>query len=784
MRSRAPLAARVLPRAAARRRAPIAPRAASSDPPLHIACGNALTVDVREPMFDIAVRYDAAGGPLAGSAAVTARCGHSGWQDAVEVALTQASNETPDSDETRASDDVWVGSISIKVSRLPSPARLELQAAFAGASPSGDVRWDNNAGADYAIAVDVARGVGLAAAPARRARAAAAASLLVRLDALAASRALPPEAVALLRTLAWQGDGALLAAFDAARGGDDASLAAALGARCGVAARPGLHVVHVASEAAPFAKVCAGQERGVRAARPAAAPPPPLARPQVGGLADVVTGLARAHQATGTLAEMVLPKYDCGDYASLTDLRVLGQLSVPWRGATAQVAVWAAVCGGVPAYLLEPAPAGGGGAPPFWRGAFYGQPDDASRFLLFAAAAVEFLAWSGRTPDVVHAHDWQAAAVPLLLRLGGTGGGAGPLPRALSARPATVLTIHNLAFQGRTNPGSLADVPALAPGALPAWAASALADPRAGPGGAPDANLLKAAIETCDVVTTVSPTYAAEVVAAGGGHGLETALAAAARSNRFVGVVNGIDVDAYDPSNDAALPLPYDASTAAAGKAAAKAALLAEVGLAATTLPTPLLAVVSRLTDQKGVALIEAGIAAAVAGGAQVVVLGTAPDPAVDARFRAAAAAAAAGNSARYCLFFSEALSRRIYAAADLILMPSLWEPCGLSQLLALRYGAIPVARRTGGLAATLTDLDEAGAPDHARAAFLFDAPTGDECARTVRRALAARAAPGGVEWWAGVLVPRAMRQDWSWSRSAADYLGLYRDAAGRRPQA
>ena len=135
--------------------------------------------------------------------------------------------------------------------------------------------------------------------------------------------------------------------------------------------------------------------------------PPSASSPsQVGGLADVVTGLARAHQATGTLAELVLPKYDCGDYSALTDLRVLGQLSVPWRGGLAPVAVWAAVCGGVPAYLLEPAPAGGGGAPPFWRGAFYCGPDDASRFLLFAAAAVEFLAWSGRAPDVVHAHDW------------------------------------------------------------------------------------------------------------------------------------------------------------------------------------------------------------------------------------------------------------------------------------------------------------------------------------------------------------------------------------------
>jgi len=228
---------------------------------------------VGEPAFAVALRYDASGGPLAGSVSVTARCGHSGWQDAVEVAL----------DKEGGAGDVWTGAVSVRASRLPSPARLELQAAFAGSSPAGDVRWDNNAGADYAIAVDVARGVGLAAAPPRRARAAAAASLHVTLDALAAARALPPEAVALLRTLAWQGDGAVLAAYAAARGGPDARLAAALGARCGVAARPGLHVVHVASEAAPFAKArrVGGGRRGwgcgVRA-RPTPRPPPPPPR--------------------------------------------------------------------------------------------------------------------------------------------------------------------------------------------------------------------------------------------------------------------------------------------------------------------------------------------------------------------------------------------------------------------------------------------------------------------------------------------------------------------------
>jgi starch synthase len=408
-----------------------------------------------------------------------------------------------------------------------------------------------------------------------------------------------------------------------------------------------------------------------------------------------------------------------------------------------------------------------------------------ARFLFLGAAAVEFLAWSGRAPDVLHAHDWQAAAAPLLLRVGDDRA-AGRSPYAATA---TVLTIHNLEFQGRCAPASLADVPALAP--PPAWATAALTDARSGLHGAPDANLLKAAIEVCDAVTTVSPPYAAEVVGGGGhGAGLEASLRAAAARGAFVGITNGIDVDSYDPATDPALParLARGGGARVAGwKAECKAALFKELGLAPPPAPDGgpafLMAVVSRLTPQKGTdGMLLEGIEAALAAGAAVVVLGTAPDPAVDARFRAAADAAAARSlPARFAFTFSEPLARRIYAGADAVFMPSVFEPCGLTQLIALRYGGVPIARRTGGLAATLADVDDTARPEHERNAFVFDAPTTDEAVTAVRRALAAHGAPGGRAWWEGVLVERAAAQDWSWARPGAEYLRVYRGVVDRR---
>jgi len=233
----------------------------------------------------VQVRYDAAGGPCAGSDAVFLHAGHSGWQDTVDVALKRVVVEGGEALATTSTPpppqlpDIWEGALSVPVSRLAAPGHLEIQAAFRAVRPGGGGEaWDAaEGGRNYSLAL-VSSPAGLAPAPTRRESRALVASLLTRLDALAASGALHAPAASLLRTLAWQGDGPLLRTYEKVRTAPDDIIAAALGGRCGlVAARPGIHAIHISSEMAPFAKV--------------------------GGLADVVTALARAHQAAGALGK-------------------------------------------------------------------------------------------------------------------------------------------------------------------------------------------------------------------------------------------------------------------------------------------------------------------------------------------------------------------------------------------------------------------------------------------------------------------------------------------------
>ena len=221
------------------------------------------------------------------------------------------------------------------------------------------------------------------------------------------------------------------------------------------------------------------------------------------------------------------------------------------------------------------------------------------------------------------------------------------------------------------------------------------------------------------------------------------------------------------------------------GKMACKRSLLKELGLNPPSPPVtgssqrpqgdrPLLAVVSRLTDQKGLPLILHGIKVAVSKGAMVVLLGSAPDPKVQQTFENMAREYGRGSDARFVLRHDEGMSHRIYAAADMILIPSQFEPCGLTQLISLSYGTIPVVRETGGLVDTVKDVAHASSvPEHERNGFTFKESSEAAVELAVSRAIDSY--NNGYEWWVGTLVRRAMMQDWSWSRSAQDYLGLYR---------
>jgi starch synthase len=387
----------------------------------------------------------------------------------------------------------------------------------------------------------------------------------------------------------------------------------------------------------------------------------------------------------------------------------------------------------------------------FDREGYYGigaadHPDNAWRFSMLCRTALETIRQEGRPIDVVHVHDWQGA--PAVLYRDAWYWGDFTL-----GRTAFVLTIHNPAFHGWTH-------------APDVWTLGL-------PGGYGDAygvDLLRSAVERADLVNTVSPTFAREALTIEMGKGLESVLAA--RGDRFVGILNGIDTGAWDPAADAALAVPYDAADMT-GKAACRRALLAEIGFDPDD-PGPVLGVVGRLDPQKGFDLVAGAAEALIADGMRIVALGTG-----DRLLLADLAVIATRKPTALSVNdrFDRDLARRIYAGADLFLMPSRFEPCGQSQMIAMRYGTPPIVRRTGGLADTVVDADDD--PD-AGTGWAFDATTAAALASAVGRAVDMFRAPDRAEWDA--VVARGMARDWSWGAGPTDgYLRAYARAAASR---
>src|SRR5881296_2170659 len=371
------------------------------------------------------------------------------------------------------------------------------------------------------------------------------------------------------------------------------------------------------------------------------------------------------------------------------------------------------------------------------RDKVYGYDDDAKRYALFCRAVVEDLV---DTPtDIVHAHDWHAALlVPLAAR-----------SRQLR-RAATVFTIHNLAYQGRTS----ADVLKLV--GLPR--ARLPIEDRG------EANLMARAIVTADIVSTVSERYAEEILTPEFGEGLDKLLRE--RRADLWGITNGIDTAFFDPQHDPQIAARYDADDQR-GKSVCKAALQKEAGLALDP-DAPLFGVIGRLVEQKGVDLLTAVAPWLLEQDAQLVVLGTG-DPTYEASWRELAGRS--GRRLALTLGFDAALAQRIYAGADFFLMPSRFEPCGLGQLISLRYGTIPVVRSVGGLATTVRDLDA----DPRGNGFSFTKYEAATFSDAIGRALHRYKADG--EPWLQ-LRARAMREDHSWTASAKKYVEMYTAAA------
>jgi starch synthase len=483
-----------------------------------------------------------------------------------------------------------------------------------------------------------------------------------------------------------------------------------------------MKILFAASEVAPFAKT--------------------------GGLADVAGSLPPALAALGHDVSVVMPRYRQVD-SDAYQLKPVATFFVP-------LGTWKERCdvlkgrmgGSVTVYFINKDLYYD--RPELYRSAQADYPDNAERFIFFSRAVLELCIALDIRPDLVHCNDWQTGLVPLYLKK--IYGASAALSRTRS-----VFTVHNLGYQGlfwhwdMRLTGLAWDV--FTPGGIEFWGRM---------------NLLKAGLVYADIITTVSRTYSREIQTPEYGYGLDGVLKE--RSHDLFGIVNGIDYDEWDPVRDRDIPRTYSAARLA-GKSACKKKLLADLGLPDSG--GPLIGMVTRLAAQKGLDILTEAIPEIMSLGAQFIILGTG-----DVKYGQLLTEAADRYPyrMRVLLQYNDGLAKHIYAGSDLFLMPSHYEPCGLGQMIALRYGTVPVVRRTGGLADTVSDFN--GRTGRGTG-FLFDEYSSAALVQCLRRALEVYS--NAVKWKRLMLA--GMKQDFSWKQSAKEYVKVYRQALGRKSQ-
>lgn len=472
-------------------------------------------------------------------------------------------------------------------------------------------------------------------------------------------------------------------------------------------------VLHIAPEMAPFSKV--------------------------GGLADVVSSLPQALARFRTDARVLIPAYpgvldkahDMG--LKITRIRRDIHVALNWRVKKAKL--WKIQYGDIPVYAID-------NSEIFNDPLIYPEeldPETILPFCFLSLAGYELSQAIPWKPDILHAHDWGTSLVPI-------SGKWHPFYSMAGKEYRTVYTIHNLAHQGIISPSILEGL----------GMKDSLTIDRLEFFGS--VNLMKGALITSDAVTTVSPRYAQEITGETMGMGLEGVIRE--QKNKIRGILNGLDTRYWDPSNDKLIPFNYSI-TDIAGKRSCKKDLMERTGL--VDISRPLVTMVGRLYSQKGIELVIENMDDFIKEGANIFILGSG-----DETFERALETKASSLPDRvaFARGYNEPLAHLAYAAGDIFLMPSRFEPCGLSQLIALRYGNIPLVRKTGGLADTILDADR----NTRGYGFVFSDFSSSSMLLTCKRAL--QAFYSGERW--NNIVARAMGMDFSWDRSAPEYQSLY----------
>ena len=480
-----------------------------------------------------------------------------------------------------------------------------------------------------------------------------------------------------------------------------------------------MHIVQIAAEFAPLAKA--------------------------GGLGEVIVGLSRELTRTQQSVEVILPKYDVLPLELLSNLK----LEIPHfitREGHQEISnsVWSAEFENIQLRLIEmhhPANY-------FKRGSIYGFNDDVPRFLYFAKAAAEYLAIKQQPIDILHLHDWHAAGVALLAR--------GKFKERLQVG-AIALSIHNLEYQGKCGAHDLEAIE-IAGEWLQACHGNEPAHPNS-------YNVLKGGITVVDRIIPVSPTYAHEILTPEFGFGLETVLSQ--YTSKMVGILNGIDQTLWNPATDPHLAIHFAKQDAVQSIFRAKQETQNLLSKRFGLKGAPWVGTITRLVPQKGPEFIEAAIEKTIEQGGVFALLGSSPIPEMQHHFEAVKARYQNHPQVLLHLTFDEALAHQLYAALDFILVPSHFEPCGLSQMIGMQYGAIPIVRSTGGLKDTVFDSEDKNRWN----GFVFQKPLISDFLAALQRAFGVKTAH--PEQYAEIM-KQGLNADFSWQTPTQKYIALF----------